>query len=131
MTKKLLLGLALMLILIIPTTSLTAHADTTPPVPLDTDKYAFKGAGATFPFPLIDQWRVDYNKQYPQITLNYQSVGSGAGINLFTKKTVDFGASDAPMQPDEAKKAPNTLHIPETMGAIVVAYNLPEFQKMD
>ncbi len=129
MTKKIMLGVALMLILIIPTTSLTAHADSTPPAPLDTDKYAFNGAGATFPFPLIDKWRVDYNAQYPQITLNYQSVGSGAGVSLFTKKTVDFGASDAPLQPSEAKSAPNTLHIPETMGAIVIAYNLPEFHK--
>jgi phosphate transport system substrate-binding protein len=129
MTKKLLLGVALMLILIIPTTSLTAHADTVAPPPLDSDKYAFKGAGATFPFPLIDKWRVDYNAHYPGISLNYQSVGSGAGVSLFTKKVVDFGASDAPLQPDEAKKAPHTLHIPETMGAIVVAYNLPEFQK--
>jgi phosphate transport system substrate-binding protein len=127
MTKKIILGVALMLILIIPATSLTAHADTTPPAPLDTDKYAFKGAGATFPYPLIDKWRVDYNVLYPQITLNYQPVGSGAGINLYTKKTVDFGASDAPLAPSEAAKAPNTLHIPETMGAIVVAYNLPEF----
>jgi len=127
MTTKIILGIALMLILIIPATSLTAHADTAPAAPLDSDKYAFKGAGATFPFPLIDTWRVDYNAQYPQITLNYQPVGSGAGINLYTKKTVDFGASDAPLQPSEAAKAPGTLHIPETMGAIVVAYNLPEF----
>ncbi|HYL67424.1 MAG TPA: phosphate ABC transporter substrate-binding protein PstS [Nitrosopumilaceae archaeon] len=118
-----------MLILIVPTTSLSAHADTVPPAPLDSDKYTIKAAGATFPFPLIDKWRVDYNAQYPGINLNYQAVGSGAGVNLYTKKVVDFGASDAPLQPSEAVKAPNTLHIPETMGAIVMTYNLPEFQK--
>lgn len=129
MTKRIILGVALMLILIVPTTSLSVHADSAPPAPLDSDKYAYTGAGSTFVFPLMDKWRVDYNAQYPQITLNYQSVGSGAGVNLYTKKVVDFGATDAPLQPDEAKKAPNTLHIPESMGAIVVAYNLPEFQK--
>ncbi len=78
---------------------------------------------------MIDKWRVDYNKDYPQINLNYQSVGSGAGINLYTKKTIDFGASDAPLQPTEIKAAPNTLHIPETMGAIVIVYNLPEYHQ--
>ncbi len=129
MTKKIILGAALMLILIVPTTSLSAHADTAPPAPLDSDKYTIKAAGATFPYPLIDKWRVDYNAQYPGISLNYQSVGSGAGVSLYTKKVVDFGASDAPLQPSEATKAPNTLHIPETMGAIVMTYNLPEFQK--
>jgi len=129
MTKKILLGLALMLILIIPTTSLSAHAISAPPEPGDADKYVINGAGATFPFPLIDKWRVTYTSLYPGISLNYQAVGSGAGINLFTKKTVDFGASDAPLQPSERAKAPtNTLHIPETMGAIVVVYNLPEVQ---
>jgi phosphate ABC transporter phosphate-binding protein len=129
MTKKSLLGLALMLVLIVPTTSLSVHADTAPPAPLGSDKYTIIAAGATFPYPLIDKWRIDYNAQYAEISLNYQAVGSGAGVNLFTKKVVDFGASDAPLQPSEAAKAPNTLHIPETMGAIVVAYNLPEFQK--
>jgi len=129
MTKKIILGVALMLILIIPTTLFTAHADTARPEPLDSDKYSFTGAGSSFAFPIIDKWRVDYNAAYPQITLNYQSVGSGAGINLYTKKTVDFGATDAPLQPADAAKAPNTLSIPESMGAIVVVYNLPEFQK--
>src|SRR5437588_7297249 len=105
MTKKLLLGLALMLVLIVPTTSLGAHADTAPPAPHDSDKYTIIAAGATFPYPLIDKWRIDYNAQYTGINLNYQAVGSGAGVNLFTKKTVDFGASDAPLQPSEAAKA--------------------------
>jgi len=129
MTKKIILGVALMLILIVPTTSLTVHADTVPPAPLDSDKYAYTGAGSTFVFPLMDKWRVDYHAQYPQITLNYQSVGSGAGVTLYTKNIVDFGATDAPLSPSESAKAPHTLHIPESMGAIVVAYNLPEFQK--
>ena len=130
MTKKIFLGIALMLILIVPTTSLSAHAVLTPPEPGSNDNYAFNAGGATFPFPLIDKWRVEYNNEYPSITLNYQSIGSGAGIKLFTTKKVDFAASDAPLQPSDLKVAPtHTLHIPETMGAIVVVYNLPEVPK--
>ena len=127
MTKKLLLGLALMLVLIIPATSLNAHAATVPYAPADGKTFEFTGAGSSFAFPIVDKWRVEYNKLYPSVSLNYQSIGSGAGINLFTKKTVDFGATDAPLTKDEAKKAPDALTIPETIGAVVVVYKLPEF----
>jgi phosphate ABC transporter phosphate-binding protein len=130
MTKKILLGLALMLVLIVPTTALSAHADSAPSTPGDSDKYKINAGGATFPYPLIDKWRVEYTKQYPGIALNYQAVGSGAGIKLFTTKKVDFAGSDAPLQRAEIAKAPKgTLHIPETMGAIVVVYNLPGVQQ--
>lgn len=130
MTKKILLGLALMLVLIVPTTALSAHADSAPPAPGENDKYKINAGGATFPFPLIDKWRVEYNKLYPGIALNYQAVGSGAGIKLFTTKKVDFAGSDAPLQSADIAKAPKgTLHIPETMGAIVVVYNLPGVQQ--
>jgi phosphate transport system substrate-binding protein len=125
MTKKIFLGLALMLLLLVPTTVLSARAESAPTEPGNHES-SFNAAGATFPFPLIDKWRVEYNTQFPGITLNYQAVGSGAGIKLFTQKTVDFAASDAPLQSSEIAKAPKgTLHIPETMGAIVVTYNLP------
>ncbi len=119
-----------MLILLVPTTVLSAHAESAPPAEPDAkDKYNFNAGGATFPFPLIDKWRVEYNKNYPGITLNYQAVGSGAGIKLFTTKKVEFAGSDAPLQAADIKKAPaGTLHIPETMGAIVVTYNLPGVQ---
>lgn len=131
MTKKIFLGLALMLILLVPTTVLSARADSaSPAAPGDSDKYNFNAGGATFPFPLIDKWRVQYHAQYPGITLNYQAVGSGAGIKLFTKKTVEFAGSDAPLQTADIAKAPKgTLHIPETMGAIVVVYNVPGIDK--
>ena len=83
------------------------------------------GAGATFPFPLIDEWRVDYQNVKPGVNINYQSIGSGGGIKQFTEKTVDFGATDAPLSAEEIQKAPNAVHIPETIGAVVAAYNLP------
>ena len=118
------IGLALMLILILPTTTSMVSAAVSPPVP--TGKFQITGAGATFPFPIIDKWRVEYNALYPGITLNYQSIGSGGGIKLHTEKTVDFGASDAPLSKAEAEKAAGTLHIPETIGAITISYNLPE-----
>lgn len=129
MTKTI-LGLALMLVLIVPTAVLDVHAETAPPAPGDNDKYNFNAGGATFPFPLIDKWRVEYMKLYPGIALNYQAVGSGAGIKLFTTKKVDFAGSDAPLQSADIAKAPKgTLHIPETMGAIVVVYNLQGVQQ--
>ena len=120
MTNKITLGIALMLILIIPTTSLNTFAQSA---------INLNAGGATFPFPLIDKWRVEYNKIHPDITLNYQSIGSGAGIKLFTTKSVDFAGSDAPLQTSEAAAAPGTLHIPETIGAVTVTYNLPGIDK--
>ena len=85
------------------------------------------GAGATFPYPLYSKWISEYNKLNPNVKINYQSIGSGGGIRQITANTVDFGATDAPMNADEEKQAPAKLfHIPATIGAVVVAYNLPE-----
>jgi phosphate ABC transporter phosphate-binding protein/phosphate ABC transporter permease protein PstC len=84
------------------------------------------GAGATFPYPLIDTWRIEYQKIRPDINLNYQSIGSGGGIRQFTEKTVDFGATDAPLSASEREAAPGAVHIPETISSIVVSYNIPE-----
>ncbi len=85
-----------------------------------------QGAGATFPFPLYSKWASVYEKQVPRSKVNYQSIGSGGGIKQITEKTVDFGASDAPMSDEElAKASGKLLHIPTTLGAVVVAYNAP------
>jgi len=88
-------------------------------------KVTINGAGATFPFPLIDTWRVDYQKVQPEVNINYQSIGSGGGVKQFTEKTVDFGASDAPLTQNESQKVPGAVHIPETIGSVVAAYNIP------
>ena len=61
------------------------------------DPILITGAGATFPNPLYSKWFSDYNKLHPDIRFNYQSIGSGGGIQQFTAGTVDFGATDAPM----------------------------------
>jgi phosphate transport system substrate-binding protein len=83
------------------------------------------GAGATFPFPLLDTWRVAYQKDHPNVNINYQSIGSGGGVKQFTAKTVDFGASDAPLNAGERQAAPGAVQIPETIGSVVAAYNIP------
>jgi phosphate transport system permease protein/phosphate transport system substrate-binding protein len=82
------------------------------------------GAGATFPFPLIDTWRVDYKNVKPNVNINYQSIGSGGGVKQFIEKTVDFGATDAPLTASELQRASGAVHIPETIGSVVAAYNL-------
>ena len=98
------------------------------------DKLALKqdvqlvGAGASFPAPLYQRWFQDFNQKHPKVQINYQSVGSGAGVEQFTKGTVDFGASDTAMKDDEIAKVGDkgvTL-LPMTAGSIVLAYNLPE-----
>jgi phosphate transport system substrate-binding protein len=85
------------------------------------------GAGATFPYPLIDTWRIEYSTDNPGVNINYQSIGSGGGIKQFTEKTVDFGASDAPMTQAQRQLLDGTVvHIPETIGSIAAVYNIPE-----
>src|SRR6201996_8134255 len=87
---------------------------------------AIIGAGSSFDNPLFSKQFSEYNK-VGGLKINYQSVGSGAGISQLTNKTVDFGASDAPMngKQDSALSAP-AIHIPVTAGAVVLSYNLPE-----
>ncbi|MGI0069744.1 MAG: phosphate ABC transporter substrate-binding protein PstS [Nitrosopumilaceae archaeon] len=128
MLKKAILGLALALILIIPTTVMTAHAqlvNTPPNPPPDGVNVKIVGAGSSFVFPLMSQWRVAYDGTYPSVSFTYASVGSGAGINQFTAKTVDFGATDAPLNAAQQKKASHSLTFVESIGAITVAYNIP------
>src|SRR3984957_16527697 len=87
---------------------------------------ALIGAGSSFDYPLFSKQFSEYNKT-TGLKVNYQSVGSGAGISQLTSKTVDFGASDAPMngKQDSAPTAP-AVHLPVTAGAVVLSYNLPE-----
>jgi phosphate transport system substrate-binding protein len=100
------------------------------PIPSQAGPISLNGAGATFPYPLYSKWIAEYNKQFPNIRINYQSIGSGGGIRQVVAGTVDFGATDAPMKDDEAKQAPGKLlHIPTTIGAVVLCYNLPDVKE--
>ncbi|MDO8750045.1 MAG: phosphate ABC transporter substrate-binding protein PstS [Dehalococcoidia bacterium] len=95
-------------------------------IPRTTSKsMTLTGAGATFPFPLYSKFSAEYNKLNPGIKINYQSIGSGGGINQVIQKTVDFGGTDGPMNAEQKTSAGSTvLHIPMAMGAVVPAYNL-------
>ncbi|WP_017652945.1 phosphate ABC transporter substrate-binding protein PstS [Fortiea contorta] len=89
------------------------------------------GAGASFPAPLYASWFNDLNKKYPNLQVNYQSVGSGAGVEQFIKGTVDFGASDVAMKDEEIKKVDKgVILLPVTAGSIVLAYNLPDVPEL-
>jgi phosphate transport system substrate-binding protein len=86
------------------------------------------GAGATFPYPIYSKWFDVYAKENPGIKFNYQSIGSGGGIRMLSNRTVDVGASDAPLTDQQLSDAPGKiLHFPSVMGAVVIAYNLPGF----
>jgi phosphate transport system substrate-binding protein len=83
------------------------------------------GAGSTFINPLLTTWAQAFNQTVARnVTINYQSIGSGGGIQQIIQKTVDFGASDAPMTDDQIKAAPGVLHIPMVHGPVVATYNL-------
>src|ERR1700694_6202787 len=89
------------------------------------------GAGATFPYPIYSKWFDEYHKTNGAAQINYQSVGSGAGIKQVTEGTVDFGATDGPMNDDQIKafqdkhNGTGILHFPTVLGADVPTYNIP------
>src|SRR5580658_9348400 len=98
-------------------------------LPVATSAYGqttLNGAGASFPNPIYSKWFSEYNKLHPDVQINYQSLGSGAGIRQVLSGTVDFGASDGPMTDEQLKEAKTKiLHIPTVLGAVVPAYNVP------
>ena len=83
-------------------------------------------AGATFPAPIYQKWFEEYRKAHKDVQINYQSVGSGAGIQQLTQGTVDFGASDMPMTDDQISKITKfkVLHFPTVLGGVVPVYNI-------
>ena len=84
------------------------------------------GAGASFPNPIYQKWFSEYHNLHPDVQVNYQSVGSGAGIRQVQAGTVDFGASDGPMTDEQiASSKVKVLHVPTVLGAVVPAYNIP------
>ena len=71
------------------------------------------GAGATFPYPIYSKWFSEYSKLHPNVSVNYQSIGSGGGVRQVIAQTVFFGASDTPMTDEQLKSAPGPiLHLP-------------------
>jgi phosphate transport system substrate-binding protein len=91
---------------------------------------SINGAGASFPYPMYSKWFDEYHKKNGNIQINYQSIGSGGGIKQVTEGTVDFGASDGPMNDDQLKAFQSKhgfgiLHFPTVLGADVPTYNIP------
>jgi phosphate transport system substrate-binding protein len=85
------------------------------------------GAGATFPYPIYSRWFAKYSDANP-VRVNYQSVGSGAGIQQMIEGTVDFGATDAPLTDQNLAQIPGTLSIPMVLGSVAITYNLSEIR---
>ncbi|MGA7158918.1 MAG: phosphate ABC transporter substrate-binding protein PstS [Acidobacteriaceae bacterium] len=94
-----------------------------------TEEVHMTGAGGTFPNPIYQKWFAEYGAAHPGVQINYQSVGSGAGIRQVSQGIVDFGASDGPMTDKQLAAAAankiNIIHIPTVLGGVVPAYNLP------
>jgi len=89
------------------------------------------GSGATFPAPLYQRWAAQFQKEHPAIAVNYQGIGSGAGVNNFIKGLTDFCASDVAMTDQEmAKVKEGVIMIPATAGTIIFSYNLPELPSL-
>jgi len=132
--KKALSRLTMVIIVAIIITSVIGiymlnNSLSTPTTTTTPSTISLNGAGASFPYPLLSTMMVQYNKLYTNVQINYQSIGSGGGIRQHTNKTIDFGASDAPLTEAQRSAAPNTLHIPITIGCIVITYNIPEVPK--
>jgi phosphate transport system substrate-binding protein len=90
---------------------------------------SINGAGATFPYPMYSKWFDEYHKKNANLQINYQSIGSGGGIKQVTEGTVDFGATDGPMNDDQLKAFQDKhgfgiLHFPTVLGAAVPTYNI-------
>lgn len=86
------------------------------------------GAGATFPFPIYSKWISEYEKVDTSVKFNYQSIGSGGGVRQLLNQTVDFGASDDPLNDSDMEKSAENgwpiLHVPTVIGSVVITYNL-------
>ena len=95
-----------------------------PPAPLNL-QVKITASGATFPAPLIGQYITNYQAAHPNVTISYLGGGSGRGQRDMINKTVDFAASDAPLNAGQRILTPNVLHVPETIGSVVPAYNVP------
>jgi phosphate transport system substrate-binding protein len=87
------------------------------------------GAGSTFINPIMSRWTADFQQAHPNVQINYQSIGSGAGIQQVKAGTVDFGASDVALTDEQLKSMPPVIQIPESAGPVCITYNLPDLKQ--
>jgi phosphate transport system substrate-binding protein len=90
---------------------------------------AIIGAGSTFIYPIMTRWIADFQTAHPNVQINYQSIGSGGGIQQLKRGLVDFGASDAALSDEQLKEMPAVIQIPESAGPVCITYNLSELKK--
>ncbi len=111
--------------LLLPATfCLTGCADVKPTVP--EGAIVIRGAGATFPNPLYQKWCAEYHTLHPGVVVEYQSVGSGKGVENFLAEAVDFGASDGALTDEQLKQVKRGAQlVPTAGGAITIVYNVP------
>jgi phosphate transport system substrate-binding protein len=108
-------------------------ASNSPTPTADVGSGQLQGAGATFPGPYYTKAFYAYNQHFSQVSVNYQAIGSGGGIQAFTKNTVDFGASDVPMTATEVAAAggdATLVQLPTIIGVVAIAYNLPNVDNL-
>jgi len=122
-SMKTIVGISLSIALLLcASVALQSHSD----VASAADSITLQGTGATFPAPLYQKWFSEYNKLHPEVQVNYQALGSGAGVKQFQQGLVNFGASDAAMTDDEIKEVKDgVVLLPMTAGSIVLSYNVP------
>src|SRR5215475_11088238 len=84
------------------------------------------GAGSTFINPIMTHWIADFQSSHPGVQINYQSIGSGGGIQQLKQGLVDFGATDAALDDDKLQEMPALVQVPESAGPVCITYNLPE-----
>jgi len=127
MKKLSILSIILLSAALVLTSLVAFHSSSSNAAPVPTpDAVMLNGAGATFPYPIYSKWFSDYNKIHSDIQINYQSIGSGGGIRQLLSGTVDFGASDPPMNDEQLGQAKiKILHFPTVLGAVIPTYNIP------
>jgi phosphate transport system substrate-binding protein len=111
----------------------SSGTSSTPTPVADVGSGQLQGAGATFPAPFYQAAFYAYNQKYGQVSVNYQAIGSGGGIQQFTRSTVDFGASDVPMSATEIAAAggdSTLVQLPATIGVAAVSYNLSSVSRL-
>jgi phosphate transport system substrate-binding protein len=128
LTRRRFLGTAAATGLALPASTLLTGCDPTGAEEstdeLDPGDISLTGSGATFPDPIYQLWIEEFRSERPDISINYQSVGSGQGKRDFINNVTDFGSSDAYLTDEEMERVPDALHIPTVIGAVAVTYNL-------
>jgi phosphate transport system substrate-binding protein len=89
-----------------------------------------QGLGATFPAPIYAKWIDTFNKQHPDVTLDFQAIGSGGGIRAMVDKSAQFGATDGPPTAEQDQQMPGVMRLPTVAGSVVLTYNMPEVTEL-